>query len=248
MADEQPDPKAAAPAGNQTQDFGAAKEPTWKKFDGMEKFNNEEDLAKAYHDLETKLGTQGDELGKAKEFAIVVQPLLEVVRDDPELFAQIDKKIRAKSEPTSQNNTPAKKEEAANPEIRDFASDLVIARFEEKYAIKELPPEEQKGLRTKIGDLVYELTGVPLTKVDLRRLSGILDKVYILANKDKLVKQEVLEAQMSANGNKSAEISSLPSKQGKGENESLTPEETRVATRMGLTKEQYLEGKKKASR
>lgn len=211
------------------------------------KFKSEAELAKAYKDLESKLGEQGEELRQSREFATVVQPILETIRDDQELFSTLDKKLREKGQPSETPDAKWKEKVADQDELRTTASDLILARFEEKHGIDRLPSSERKKLRQDIGDTVYELTGKPLTSVDLRRLGAVLDNAYILANKDKLMEKSKLEALVSARGVEEAGIPSIPSSPGKAE-ETLTPEESRVAERMGLTREQYLEGKKKSGR
>jgi len=220
-------------------------EKAWTKIVGG-KFKTEDELAQAYKDLEGKLGTQGDELGQLREFANLTQPLLAVIQDDPELFKKIDEKLKGQSD-TSKSKPSGDEKAISQDEIRTTASDLVINRFEEKYGIDKLPTDEREKLRRAIGDEVRELTGAGFNAVDLRRLPAILEKAYILANKDKLIEKSKLEALVSAKGLEEAGIGSLPSSPGKGA-ETLTPEEAKVADKMGLTREQYLEGKKKSGK
>lgn len=250
VKDENIDKAPAEASKQETPDKEAAlskeEKDDWGKIvDG--KFKTEAELAKAYKDLESKLGEQGEEIRQSREFATVVQPLLETIRDDPELFSSLEKKLQQKGQ-TSDAQTAKGNEKVANQdELRTTASDLILARFEEKHGIDRLPASERKELRQKIGDTIYDLTGKPLTSVDLRRLGAVLDNAYILANKDKLMEKSKLEALVSARGVEEAGIPSIPSSPGKAE-ETLTPEETRVAEKMGLTREQYLDGKKKSGR
>lgn len=205
------------------------------------KYESPEELETAYRDLESKLGQQSEEVRQSREFATVVQPLLDEIRSDPELFKQLDEKLRQKSQPTTPTSQALPTSDQG--EMRNVALDLILARFEEKHSIDRMSPEERKTMRQSIGDTVFDLTGQPLNSVDLRRLSSVLDNAYILANKDKLIERSKLEALAQARDVEGAAFSSMPSSQGKSE-ETLTSEEATVAEKMGLTREQYLEGKK----
>ena len=208
------------------------------------KFKSPEDLVKAYGELEKKLGEQGDEIRQSREFATVVQPLLEVVKNDPELFKQNDAKLR--NEPTSDESDTKKEDKTTvqDVEVRGSLVDMAIAKFEQEHGIDKLSAEERKSIRQKIGDEVYDLTGRKIDEVDLRRLSPILDKAYILANKDNLVDKSKLEALVSANGEKEGAIPGVPSSSEKTETQ-LSPDEAKVAEKFGLTREEYISGKSK---
>ena len=208
------------------------------------KYKTEEELAAAYKDLEKEYGRQSEEVRQAKEFAEVVQPLLEEIRNDPELFALIDKKLKGKTDAK-----PDKKDDktTVQADVRDAAFDIMVARFEEKHGIDKLSEKEANDIRKKIGTISADMTGQSLDKIDLRRINNVLENAFLIANKDKLIEKSKLEALMTAQGISEAEIPSVPSSSGKTE-ETLTSEETRIAGKMGLTREQYLEGKKKSGR
>jgi hypothetical protein len=206
------------------------------------KFKSPEDLAKAYRELESKFGSQSEEVRQAKEFATVVQPLLEEIRSDPKLFDELDSRLRRKTETPK---TPDK-ETPKQDDVRNVTVDLLINRFEDNHKLGSLPEEERKDLRKQIGDKVYELTGQPLTEVDLRRLSSVMENAFKIVKND--AQGSKLEALLSANsGNEGAALSGLPSSGGKSET-TATPEETHTAERLGLTREQYLDGKKKLAK
>jgi len=246
MTDEPIKEENKAPSTSVKTETQTPAEQEWNKIvEG--KYKNPEELAKGYKELEKKLGDQGVEVGQAREFIDQVKPILELVRDDPALFAAVDAKLKEKMSPKNSPQSDSQPDKGQE-ENRTATSDLVIARFEEKYGIDKLPDEERKALRGRIGSEVLEMTGTSLDKVDLRRLNSVLEKAYILANKEENDKKTKLEAQIEAQANQEAGISSLRSSSPKTEEITLTPEEARVATKMGLTREQYLEGKKKSSR
>jgi len=218
----------------------------WKSVVG-DKFKSPTDVAKAYKELEKKLGESSEEIRKTREFAEVINPLLEEIRNDPKLFAELDERLRKKANPDKDKKPDADKDSKATEkdEIRIAASDLIIAKFEKDHSIDTLPADERKDLRRRIGDEIFELTGKTLANLDLRRLGPTLEKVigYVLANKDNPINKSTLEALTSAHGNDEGAISSIRSSKGESE-ESLTPEEANVAEKLGLTRKQYLEGKK----
>jgi len=213
---------------------------TWDKIVAG-KYKTPEELAQAYRDLESKLGEQGNELKGAREFAETIRPLVELVRDDEELFKVIDEKLRTGKGKEDKGEETKK----TDREVRTAASDIIIAQFESMHGINKLSNAEQESLRKAIGSEINDMTGLGLNQIDLRRLPKVLEKAYVLATKDKADIKAKLETQMAAN--EEGAIPSLSSSPGK-ETEALTPEEAKVATGMGLTREQYLEGKKKSGR
>lgn len=242
MAEEE---KKAPPEEKQAETPESKPEPAQEEWTTIVegKYKDPAEMAKAYKDLESKLGTQGSELAQAREFASVVEPLLDVVRNDPELFNTIDQKLRSKG--TSVSDAP--RDSKSQEEIRTAAGDLIISSFEKKYGLDQMNDGDRAEARRKIGEKISQLTGQGINQVDLRRLGPVLEDAYFLANKDKITDKAKLEALLAAEGNNEAVIPSVPQSGGSTE-ANLTPEEARVAAKMGLTREQYLEGKKQSGR
>lgn len=210
----------------------------WREIAGS-KFNSPEELAKSYKELEKTYGSQSEEVRQAREFIQAAAPVFEVIKNDPELFKALEAKLSKQNEP---DNAPAKdstKREDDTQGVREITSDLLIAKFEEKNGINKLEPEEAKQLRQRIGDAILELTGTTLKNVDLRRLGTTLENAYIIAKSK--------SAASSSETEDRASISSIPGSPGKA-GTVLTPEEAKVAEKMGLTREQYLQGKKAAGK
>jgi len=207
------------------------------------KYKTQEELVEAYKEAENKLGEQGDELRQGREFAQVVQPILDLIRSDPGLFKQLDEKLR-EGEPakTPEADTKGKEGAVAQGKNRRAIADLILAKFEDKYKIPQLPPEEARKLRGKIANQINRTYGKVYHEVDLTKLDTALEDAYLLANKDKLIEKSKLEGADSAEGVEGG-IPSVPSSPGKGETV-LTSEEATVAEKLNLTGEQYLEGKK----
>jgi hypothetical protein len=214
----------------------------WKKITG-DKYKTAEELAKSYKELEKKLGEQGEKIRTSEEFASLMTPLLEEIRNDPEVFDKLDKKLRKRNSPDSTSDKDDTKGDKKTTNVSDWAFDKTIAEFEDKHGFKQLSADEVKTLRSAIGDVILDLTGKKLNEIDLNRLEPVLENAYILANKDKLMKESALEALVSAKGTSEAAIGSISSSSGKTA-DTLSPEEATVAERLGISREQYLKGKK----
>ena len=207
------------------------------------KYKTQDELVDAYKEAENKLGEQGDELRQGREFAQVVQPILDLIRSDPKLFKQLDEKLReGKPTDVSKDDTKGKESTVVQGENRKAIADLMLAKFEDKYKIPQLSPEDARKLRGKIADQIYRTYGKVYHEVDLTKLDAALEDAYLLANKDKLIEKSKLEGSDLAGGVEGS-IPSISSSPGKGETV-LTSEEASVAEKLNLTREQYLEGKK----
>ena len=194
------------------------------------KYKSPTEVAKAYKELESKYGEQSKEVAQAREFMQVVYPILDEIKNDPELFKALEKKLQPKKDDDS-----PKDEKPQDEETRDTLRELTIAQFEKKHGLNKLSPEERNTIRRNIGDAMYELTGQKLKDVDLRNLSKNLENAYI-----------IVKAKSKSSGSDSEDrgsMSSVPGSPGKGE-KALNKEEADIADKLGLTREQYLEGKK----
>lgn len=202
------------------------------------KFKSVEDLAKAYKQAESKIGEQGQEVTQVREFMSVAQPVFDVIRDDPDLFKTIDERLRNPKAKTESKDDKTTEQD----DVRATTRQMIVDSFENKYNISRLSADEQKLLRGTIGNVVSELTGTSYDKVDLRRLNSVLENAYVLA-KNRIKDKSTLEALEEAEKTEEGSISSIPSK-GEKEGPTLTPEEASAAEKLGLTRDQYLSGKK----
>lgn len=243
MSDENNEIKNAPPESSSQEGKQAKKEGQDQAKEEWEevtqgKFKNSGEVAKAYKELEKKYGEQSDEVKQAREFMQVVYPLLDEIKNDPTLFKLLDERLRSKTTPQSQQQDQKPKERDQSDAIRSVASDLLLAKFEGQHGIDKMEPDERRSLRKKIGDAIYELSGTDLNGVDLRKLNQTLENAYILVKaKSKSTASDESDAEDRAS------ISSVPSQGGKSETV-LTPEEAKIASKLGLTREQYLKGKK----
>lgn len=205
------------------------------------KFKSAEDLAKAYRELEKKLGEQGEEIKNSRQFAALVQPLLEEIKNDPQLFSELDSRLQRKTQFPDTKSQPKDKESKTQDETRNVLLDMQISRFEEKFGISKMDPEARAELRSKIGNKVLELTGKPFNSVDLQKLPKVLENAYALV-KGKVADKSSPDVRSAEAGDEGG-IPSVPSSTGKTE-ETLSPEAAEIAEKLGLTRKQYLEGQR----
>lgn len=233
-------PSGTPKADDKTNDSGDALKKQLKDLTGG-KFDSPEDLAKAYKELETKLGEQGEEIRSVREFMSVAEPVFDVIKKDEKLSKAIENKL-SKSDDDDSNKTDAKDKVTDQEEVKSTARDMLRTQFESRHNFNKLPADEQKKLRNLIGKEIFELTGMDFERTDLRRLNSVLEKSYTLVKSgitDKSTQEALAEAEKTDDGT----ISSLPSSGGKTE-KVLSEKEASVAEKLGLTREQYLSGKK----
>lgn len=203
------------------------------------KFDNPEDLAKSYKELESKLGEQGEEIKSYREFMTVADPVFKVLKEDDKLRDAVEKKL------LNQEDTPEpekdKKVAIDQDEIKSTTRDMLRLQFENKHNFSKLPADEQKKLRGEIGKIISELTGTDFERIDLRRLGPVLENAYTLA-KSRITDKSTQDALIEAEKDDGA-LSALPSSGGKTE-KTLSKEEATVAEKLGLSREEYLSGKK----
>jgi hypothetical protein len=169
----------------------------------------------------------------------VAQPVFDVIRDDPDLFKTIDTKLRQPSDSKDKEST----DKATDQEdVRSSTRDIIVDSFESNHNIKKLPADEQRKLRNAIGEEISELMGTSYDKIDLRRLNSVLEKAYVLA-KNRIKDKSTLEALEQLEETEEGSISSIPSSGGK-EGPTLSSDEASVAEKLGLSRDQYLSGKK----
>ncbi len=224
MSQDTTTPPAEVPATDTSKTEPAPEKVDKGFLDG--KYKSQKDMENAYKEAEKKLGEQGEKIRQADEFATYVQPIIDLARSDTEVFEILDKKLR---------NEPSKPqpEKPDQNELRSAASDLLLARFETEHSIDKLPSDEAAKVRQEIGVKVAELTGQKLADVDLRRLPKLLESVYKLVEPKSTVETETEDGSMP----------SVPSSPGKSES-TLSSEEAKMAQGLGLTREEYLDGKK----
>lgn len=241
-------PETKAP---ETPDSGQAKETTQaapsNKFEGK----SPEELAKAYVELEKKLGEQSQELGESRKYREQVDVVLQAIWADKDIYNSVDKKIRElRGAPiqTDTNTNEGKPEPQSNDtDTRKALETQIIDQFEKKFGLDQMESQKRRDMHTKIGTALAEMLDPGGTKtyqeilndVSLARLPKYLDNAYFLANREELQKSITQSKE-----NEAGAIGSIPSSSGRTSDLTLSASERDVAEKMGVTEEKYLERKK----
>lgn len=196
-----------------------------------------EEVVKAYEELSKTIGKQGEELGRTKkekeELAKQIdnwKKLGEVIEADPELFKRLEEKIKP---------SDSKSNGEATDDVRATISSGVVRDFEQKYGIDKLDSEKAQALRAKIGQEVQEFSGQNINEIPLSKLNSILEKGYTLATASDKEETARRQGYLEARENREAEFGTIPASGVKSNNKPLTPEEEKVARRLGVSPEEY---------
>ena len=203
-----------------------------------------DEILKMYSEAERKIGEMSAEVKAARDKEAKYQPILDTIWENQEIFNALDQALQNKSKPKEDK---PQGQSTAQDETRAATEGLIISRFEDRYGINKMTDNERVELKQKIGQEVFDISGVSLSQVPLARLENILEKAYILANKDKLREAGKLEGIAEANANNAGAFGALPSSESKTETVTLSPKEREAAIKLGIGVEKYLEQKKKVS-
>lgn len=211
-----------------------------------EKFKGKsaEEIAKAYVDLEKKLGEHSDKVKRVGDLEEEIKQwhaLGDVIQSDPELQAALKKKA------TGGDKAPAPRDDT-----RKALETQIISSFEAKYGLSSLAEDKRKGLYTKIGSEIREMfdpsgtmsSAEIIDKLPLDRLNLYLEKAYKLATSDDREEQLRSEGYLKAKQNNEATLGSMPSSTVQSDIE-LTPEQRETARKMGISEKDYKEQVKK---
>jgi len=206
-----------------------------------------EEILKMYSEAERKIGEQSGEVREARETVARWQPIIDTIWENPEIFQSLETALQKKSNPS--DNTPKETPVQATPdqsETRTATEGLIISKFEDRYGIDKMPDSERVELKQKIGQEIFDLTGQTISQLPLSKLETVLEKAFILANKDKIREAGKLEGIAESQGNYAGMIGAIPSSSGQTESITLSQKEREVAQKLGISAEKYLERKKQA--
>jgi hypothetical protein len=217
----------------------AGEEAWWKEAAEKHGFKSKEEMWKSYQESEKKISEQGEKLKNFQIFQDNVVPVLDVVLGDEEILG----KVKGKMENPNKTPTPVSKNEVPpeDTDTKKYLIDDAVHSFEDKHGINKLDAETQKDVKARIGIELQKFTDGKGTKVSL--LGGQLDDAFALA----VAKDEKLQKIFAPKEDSLGDYGSLPSQSSAVDKEGnirLTPEEEKVAERMG-GREVYLKGKKK---
>ena len=230
-----------------------------------EKFRGKspEEIVKMYLDLERSFHQRDKEIEEWKKFGENSAPVWRAILRNPDLYKAIEEEVAKEAGvlPSQQTTTSAKKgsQETKKGQVQisekpseadDVLRNQIIEQFEDRVGISKLSRDKQRELREQLATLMAEKRllrqGETLATVSLRDLPEILDTAWKLYNVDRLKEEGKLEGLASALVEKQASIGSLPSSEKKEPAlPELSEEEKKVASRMGLSEEDYAKMKQR---
>jgi hypothetical protein len=227
-----------------------------------EKFKGKspDEIAKAYVELEGKLGEQSKTVEEAKKAQEQVDTLLRAIWSDPDLYRKVEDGVRkyTSGESLPESRTPdikdkndegAKKSES-DPnvsEIRAAQENQILEKFFTDYGYKG---QEEKAKKESYNRLALALANLRdpggkkpirqvLSEIPLSQLPQFLENAHFIANKGQIVDQAKRSALASKEENEAATIGSFASSGKKSEGVTLSNREREVARKMGISEEAY---------
>ena len=218
----------------------------WQEAQGRG-FKEQGAVWKSYREAEKKITEQAEALKTSQKFELEVAPVLNAIWEDEELLSAVRNKMNG----TPDNTKPIKKETSNkepsqpqyDPEARSVLQSQILADFEKSKGIDSLDDDSRKQVRNMIGQEMVKW--LPNRKeVPLNKMREYLEDAYIVAKGkhkefDSIVKPVT----------QSVDEGAFPSTTSGGITQSgritLTADQKKTASKMGLTEEAYTEGLKK---
>lgn len=234
-----------------------------------EKFKGKtpDQIAKAYVDLEKKLGEQSTTVKEAKKIQEQTDTLLRAIWANPDLYRQVETGIKEYTEGKQLPDTRLKKpsdlkkggEEAPEQEVPDDLSDLkraeenrVLDEFFTKFGYKNLSDKERKDAYARVAMSIAELVDPAgkrpireiLSSIPISKLPKYLENAHFIANKGQLVESAKRSALLDQRSNEEASIGSFAASSGKSKvGVPLSNREREIAQKLGVSEDEYAKRK-----
>lgn len=210
---------------------------------------SEDPRDKRLAELEKKLGSVSDELGKNREYVAASTVVLTTIANDPELRSAFQNKFKQQysggeqtKDATSPENTNNGKSETSGfdrkvSDIEAERRDNLIQEFEKDHGIDRLPKEQREEVRKSIantlGDFGWEVNTIPLTN-----LRSSLEKTYTLTHAEKLKEEGRLEGFAQARNNAYGTMGTISGTAPQTSQEAdLTPKQREWIKKLGVDEE-----------
>lgn len=244
-------PSEGQPQENQDQTEKKGQDTTQSTTQKLEGKSGEE-LIKMYGELERKVGEMGSELGQKRQFESQMSVVLQAIYNDPDLTDKVKKEIAKVSGQKPQENKTEDRKPDANGDVRKALEGQIMNDFSAKYGLNSLENDKRaevfKGIADQLADMVdpggTKSVAEVLDGIDLTKLPGMLEKAYILADRDGKITEAANESMKKADINRAAKFGSISSSNGVSDTESLTPDEKETARKLGISEDKYLTQKK----
>lgn len=237
------------------------------------KSKSSEELAKAYVELEKKIGEQSNEVAEArkkvdetlqlgKEWAKdrqTLQELTELIYADPERIKAVESwyatkigqshKATSNGESSKPDNSQPSSQSPQDSDTRRALQNQIFDEFYVKYGIDKLPTKEKKEALEKISlefaDLFDPTGKKSVTQiVNERPLSSLRRDLDKAYKLTSLSKGENLQGDLAQEQNNQAAIGGISGKTIREDQVKLSAAEEQMAKNLGISSEKYLERKK----
>ena len=233
-----------------------------------EKFKGKspQEIAKAYVELESKIGEQSKSIEEATKLREETDTLLRAIWSDPDLYRQVEAGVKkyttGETMPEIRKPTDDKGDREAkndknevNPQIQDLRvaeENRVLSSFFTKFGYNSLSEKDRKeSYQRLVVSLAetYDPAGKKpikqiLSEIPLAKLERYLENAHWLANKDQIVEKAKRSATFSTIENNAASIGSFSSgASNQGNSVTLTGKERETADKLGISHEKYLKRK-----
>lgn len=239
-ADPQGQPAANDPQGGQSEVKPGNSNDAPSNIPDNLKGKTYEDIVKMYGEAQSQLGKVSGEVGELRKFREQMNPVLEVITEDKDVYDKIDTTLKKKAGVVVPEVTPDPTVEKID-ETRSVVEGQIINQFADKNRLNGLDEDTRKKVFTGVGQELVRMydpsgkltTKEVLSKINLSTLPDALENALILVQHKAGIKIDP-----------AAEIGSIPSGSVSTRVDKLTADEARVAKKMGLSEEEYLANKK----
>jgi len=227
------------------------------------------DIAKAYDELEKKLGEQSRTVEEARALQEQTDTLVKAIYSDPDLYRKVEQGVKrytsGETLPDERSNPADKGDEARkSPKVDPIISDLklveenrIINKFMSDYGYTGLDEKTRKDSYAKLATTLAEIVDPGgkrpmqevLSSIPLPKLGKYLENAHFIANKEAIIAHERQAAMLRGEENKSGAIGSFAAASpARGQGITLTNQERDIARKMGISEEKYLSKKLQMSK
>lgn len=225
--------------GSDKQPDPGDKQPTWQEMAGVDpsEFDTPEKLAKAYKDARKGLSEQGQKVKDLENFKIQVNPLVEALMNDKDLYQKVEDHLKKKDVKTTTDDKKEPIIDGRVDDISELTEKQIIRDFEKDSGIDKLSKEKQEEVRKGVGKYMAEMSGGNYSLKSLPTLLNYAFSIYKDKQGFKMPEQES-DLEVGGFGTPSAAYAATVKRMSPSQ---LSPEQQKAAKGMGLTPDEYLE-------
>ncbi len=225
-------------------------------------FTNQEELAKAYANLDSEFHKRDSEVSEWRKFGENIAPVWGAITKNPKLYAEVQKELGQDSNPSNGDTSGETGDEGkedkklVSNQPSDEATYLrnqVLSDFEEKNGFSQMSDTEKTEMRQNLAKVMAEnhllRQGETLKDIPLTMVPNLLHSAWKIHQVTKLTESGKLEGFAKAVANNYGSFGSMPAseEQAKG-TITLTDAERKVAQKMKMPEADFLAYKEKIAK